>query len=800
MSLSAMVCRSSLCHDRLAFRERIAMNRPSALPPAVIGLLLAAGSLHAATFRVGTGGGCTHATVSAAIASAAGTPEVDFIRITRSGSHDDTALTINNQHLILDGGYATCTAGSSDGLRTTLNGNGDDSVLEIRGNADVVLSNLTITGGHEPRFDYGYGGGIQISGGPHLVSLNNVVVTGNDAGHGGGISVKNDFSGNPNDVKLILNDDVVVSLNEAGFASGASLIQGGGIYCKEASVQMIGGGSTSIAFNTAQHDGGGIGAEQCDLTIAPRGGLLNGLAQNTAGRDGGGLAVEGFSGGGTRFYTTDAARPVFVFGNSAGREGGGIKVNAGAEVKAWDLIIDGNRSYDEGGGVSVYDDGGDVEVQFTMRGDLAGAPAGAVNCLADKRCNRISGNLAQAEDGAPKQAAALRMKMNEADLEARLIGTLVTDNVGANVFRLRADCGALPIEQATLVLDGVLIAGNAVNGEIALSPDAPFDCYTDLRIVASTIAGNIISGSDVIRSNSSISLARDIIWQPGKRALNASGVDAGRVQYTLASDLTGFPASTSNFSADPRFMDAEHGDFHLHPSSPAVDYTPANDPDEWPYFPEPDDAEADGLARALNLALVPDADGFGAQDLGAYERQSIGNLSRNGTFDEDLRLWQAVDGTSTWNSSDVSGAAGSGSIRISDTAINQGFTGARQCVGIPGPALYELWGYGRVDNGSDAYPDAAILSWRLHLDSADCNGTVIAGSGDDEIRLPGWQPFNSQFINVAPAQWTPNTSIEIRLGVIKNIDTGAPDYNGLARFDLIRLTQAGDLIFADGFQ
>ena len=38
-------------------------------------------------------------------------------------------------------------------------------------------------------------------------------------------------------------------------------------------------------------------------------------------------------------------RPVYVSGNFAEREGGAIKINPGAVVKGWDLIVDGNRSY-----------------------------------------------------------------------------------------------------------------------------------------------------------------------------------------------------------------------------------------------------------------------------------------------------------------------------------------------------------------------------------------------------------------------------------------------------------------------
>src|SRR4029450_5681970 len=125
-------------------------------------------------------------------------------------------------------------------------------------------------------------------------------------------------SGDPSQVQLVLGDDTLISFNHADFAPGpGSLVQGGGIYCLESSIKMIGGGTMSILSNTAGQDGGGIGAIECDLTIAPHGvyGSFNGLVLNEAGRDGGGLLVEGFSGGGTKFYATNPNAPVYVSGN-----------------------------------------------------------------------------------------------------------------------------------------------------------------------------------------------------------------------------------------------------------------------------------------------------------------------------------------------------------------------------------------------------------------------------------------------------------------------------------------------------
>jgi len=770
-------------------------------------LAAAATGAHAATFRVGSGAGCTHTTIQSAIDAAAETPdEADFIRLTRSLDYDDVALDIRNQHLILEGGYANCTTGFADGTRTVLTGNGDDSVLRIRGYGDVVLMRLTITGGHQPRFNYGYGGGVQISGGPHLVSLDHVLVTGNDAGHGGGISLRNDISGDPNQVQLVLGDDTVVSFNEAGFAADAgSLIQGGGIYCHESSIRMIGGGSTSITSNTANHDGGGIGAVQCDLTIAPHGtfGSFNGIVLNSAGRDGGGLVVDGFSGGGTKLYVTDPNKPVYVSGNSAGREGGGIKVNSAARVTGWDLIVDGNRSYGEGGGVSVYCSSGDEDASFYLHGTSADAPAGAVNCAAGKRCNSVSDNIAQNESNEPQAAAAIRVGADPffgeiCDGQAVLFRTRIEGNAGRNLMRVYEADDFGDISDAFAHIAGATVTGNDVSEALLQTGLSSTNEYNSAFFIeASTIAGNIIGGADVIRSHSNLSIASSIVWQPGKRVLNLSegDLDADDVQHVLASDLTDIPPSSTNFIADPRFMDPELGDFHLHASSPAIDYSPA-----LTIFGDAD-AEADDLPRVVNLALVPDGDGFGAQDLGAYERQSIGNLVRNQEFDEDLHIWTDVAPAATsWSAEDHVGSSASGSIEIYDTTTATRVVGSSQCIGIPGPGTYRLSGYGWTHGERFLpNPDHAILGWAYRRDSADCTGSAIAGSGESQAAdAADWRAIGAQFIVVAAGDWTPATTIEVQLIQEKTSNPigGASD---LVRFDGIVLVPDTDVIFADGF-
>jgi hypothetical protein len=758
------------------------------------------GLASAATFRVGAGSGCTHATIQDAIDDAADDPDVaDFIRATRGITYADIHLDVHDQHLVLEGGYANCATDAEDDTRTALNGNGDDSVIRIHGSGDIVLRKLTLSGGHQPLFDYGYGGGIRIDDGPHLVSLEDVFVTGNEAGHGGGISVRNGANGDPAFVRLVLGDGVVVSFNHAEFApTTSSGIQGGGIYCNESSIVWNGGGTTSVLSNTASLDGGGIGAEECDLVIAPHGtyGSFNGLVLNEAGRDGGGLAVAGDSGGGTSFYVTDPDRPVYVAGNSAGREGGGIKLNTGAHAIGWDLILDGNRSFDEGGGVSVFAGGSTLDLDesvFEMRASLEGAPDAAVHCAAGNGCNSISGNIAEDDSGVPQQGAAIRVMANggfggNLTSTADVAGVVIEGNSGANLARLRVDCDSPGLSNSILDLRGAAIFGNSLSGSLILNADSPLGCYGNLNMSSTTIGGNAIGGTNVIGSNDHISVVSSIVWQPGRRALDLDGIDEGDVQYLVASDLTGIPPSPTNFVADPRFLDPERGDFHLHASSPAFDFAPTSGA-----------VDVDGAPRSVNLALVPD-DGFGPQDAGAYERQSIGNLVRNADFDEDLHIWtNAAPAATSWYADDHAGAATSGSLEVYDLSTATRVVGLSQCVGIPGPGVYRLGGFALSwENIYPAVPDHPILGWALRRDSADCTAAPLDAGEAPAPAAGGWQPLPAQYIVVGGADWTPGTTVEVQLIQEKTANPLGGDSNPVL-FDGIVLVPDSDRIFADGF-
>jgi hypothetical protein len=86
------------------------------------------------------------------------------------------------------------------------------------------------------------------------------------------------------------------------------------------------------------------------------------------------------------------------------------------------------------------------------------------------------------------------------------------------------------------------------------------------------------------------------------------------VDYTLVNNISGaVDLGTHNIMGDPRFVDAENGDFHLRSDSPAINVGDDSVIDSYPFLK--DDAE-----HEIDLDGNPRIVG-GAIDLGAYEVQ-----------------------------------------------------------------------------------------------------------------------------------------------------------------------------------
>ncbi|MGH7264762.1 MAG: right-handed parallel beta-helix repeat-containing protein [Candidatus Rokuibacteriota bacterium] len=202
---------------------------------------------------------------------------------------------------------------------TILDGGGLERVLDIRPGAAVVVADLTVRNGAVPGTESG--GGIRNE---EVLTLLNVLVTGNTAGGGGG-GIGCTFV-----TKTLGVRGSRITGNSAGGL-------GGGIGSDTGCDVLV--AASSIVGNRAG-GGGGIAVLSRAITVRD-----STVADNTAAGSGGGIDV-GFGGDLTVERST-------VSGNAAGASGGGLRLNDSVDGTLHNTTVAYNRSHGDGGGIDL---------------------------------------------------------------------------------------------------------------------------------------------------------------------------------------------------------------------------------------------------------------------------------------------------------------------------------------------------------------------------------------------------------------------------------------------------------------
>ena len=535
---------------------------------ALLPLLLAGGSAHAAIFTVGTGTGCSHGTIQAAINAANASAGADTVRLTRSLTYEpESNSVVTSQDLNIVGGFATCQQAASDGIKTVVSGglNNGGPVFSItaNGSAIIKLRHLDIMRAQAR--------GIAFSGNGILQVIESTI----ELNRGGGISAHATGS----NAELVIDTGTLITYN------GSTQFYGGGVYLTGPIEMTMTAPETMIAFNSAGGDGGGlyIGPGAYAYIGSPGWSGLPAIYANDAAATGGGV----YNGGTLKLFSTDPSQPVGVVGNSSSWGGG---IESLGTTCAWDARIDDNTASGRGGAMHVSG-----ALIMNRDGFLECVPhPAAQHCAAGAACTSISGNVAQNEDGSPADTGALhfddgymsarnlRMQDNSGtytlyglDSDINLHECLITDNLASSML---------------LVAEGSATIGNA------------------LLVDSCTLSHNAI-GSTVVYSTNYLWLASSIIDQPGRGItyLGSAGMLAG---HLVVAETAGLPASPTILQADPKFIAPAARDYRLYFLSPAVDFAPAGG------FT---DFDIDGNPR--NVDLVSQGNNYGPRDVGAYERQ-----------------------------------------------------------------------------------------------------------------------------------------------------------------------------------
>ena len=759
------------------------------------GLLCVADPAHALNRYVGTGTGCTNATIQSAVNDLDNNGvSLNFIYVARNQTYTSQDIDIDMPgQLLVIYGVASCTDVVPNGF-TQISGAGGntDPVFKISNTDYVEMRNLHITGGdHETDNE---GGGIRFQGAGTLV-LQDIRISLNTAGSGGGVAMIEQGGSFEAPAELIIQQGVSVSSNTARY-------DGGGIYLKghvemtlfdqnsfiEGNAAL--GQATGLGGSIEGGHGGGIYLRDLAIARIGSGGLRIGNAnaieviQNNSARYGGGIASDGSA---FYVYQTAAGFPPALKNNLADVAGGAIWQQGRAQFAGYSTLIDtkisGNHA-PEGAVVYGETDFGALDYGALLLINVRRTTPypSMVRCAAGEMCSQVVGNTATGANG-----AIIHME-NEGALG--VAATLFSGNTAHHLFDLDDGDGTFP----KTYFRNVQITDNALSGPLFVYRDM------ELPIQASTIAGNSV-GAAVLLQGSDLKLSRSIVFQPGKQIV--SSLNGLELTSNLVHPFPGLVFQPGGFDSvdDALFMDDGRGDYRLRAHSPAIDFAVPTT-DSGPDGSGDGTADVLGNPRVVDLVQVPNF--IGVQDIGAHERPSVGNLVRNPGFVddpiEDLRLWNySIAPPASFSSIDRSGMAGSGSIQIS--ALSPSATAAIQCIGVPGPGTLRLTGYAyttQVVNG-----DFARLRWQRHDDSSDCQSSPSAfGVVSMRTSLGGWQPpLQDAYITVDPLQWTPNTSILVSLLV----EDGADQNNdSFGRFDDISLTydtepQSGG-VFANGFE
>lgn len=769
------------------------MKRKTVVLAPLLLMLASAPSAYASIFKVGTGAGCTHSTIQAAVNAANANAGLDHIIITRSLSYTAQAVKIQQaQPLTINGGYATCADSQPSGERTIVSGAGGsaDSVFTVEsGAAEVLFENLFIRDGDES-IDY-YGGGIDFTGSGNL-TLSNVTLTQNEAGYGGGLSAR----GTGPDAEVVLMGETIINNNLATQDGGGVHLRGEiTLYALEPYTAIWLNRATGLA-NTPPGTYHGYGGGMAVLSpatayIGSSGyGSLGTIYGNTA-RAGGGIAALGDSGGfGLIFlFTIDPTKPQKVNSNRATDVGGAFYADGlggNGAFSLWDTTIDNNSARI---GSIAYMAGSSSIGKLFMNNNVFSRPSPSFACNPTIACSVARNNRSEDETGNPTNGALIHSTDNSS---LRIENYRFTGNSARSLLDLAS-------------ADDVKVANTLIDNNIFTAAVLQFpEDDPEVELNHLTITDNSIGGPGVIAHRGHVTLNRSIIWQPGKTVRDtaaSSGTFDGSDVH--ANETASIPNVANSYHPFPvGFMNPTLKDYRLRAGSELVDklaYDAALD----------GTLDVDGFQRSVKLPLVPYSSPV---DYGAYERQSINNIMVNDSFNSDLSQWTLpIPGIVSRNSDNGSGPSGSGSLRVDGTRFGgpASLTVAKQCQVLPGPGLYKVTGWGRSLNATMFTPgDGLRVHWKVFTPTMPpfplgygCTGLSI---GEGDVVIPAganWllSPTAGQFdISVDDAY--ANAAVEITLVAI---DIDPPDLQGFRRFsvafDGITLESSNDLIFANGF-
>jgi hypothetical protein len=561
--------------------------------------LLVATSASAITVGPDSDPNCQFHDVTSAVIAADQSPGLDLVQISVGTYTRVSTMTVTSgDDLIVEGGYADCSAGISTGNSTLDASNAviHGSLFTHIGAGKLTLRHLVLENG-----DATAGGGVYSDGSGALV-LADVMLLSNYADYGGGIFV----SGPQNPHKE-------VTLIGAMFNSNVARADGGGLYAQFADITVDrslasyflgnlaagsngngdGGGAFLLDSNFHAHTHGAAGFPFIGSNLAHRfgGGIYFGTniqqnyelyLENDRANEPLEIADNAGIGGGGVYFDAESSGQINVFAHFRNTIWRHNQANYGAVVHV-ESVATGSF------GVSTI-----VHFEKTNVGD-ATPP-----CPAGMRCNLFENNLANsgylisASGGGPNGGAAIYF------VRGSMLDNDTVAGGGGLIF-----CGT-----CLLSIDSSLFARNTLSGDLFGVVDG------NLRFANSTAASNTLGGDHLfttILPPSTLEILHSLLTQPND-PVDAYSIGAGVVATVrdVGAEDVALTGANVQYLSDP-YVDAASGDFHIRLTSSAVDrWGPNGDPND-----APPTIDLDGAARPYQFNSPTEPYDFGAYEAGA---------------------------------------------------------------------------------------------------------------------------------------------------------------------------------------
>lgn len=444
--------------------------------------------------------------------------------------------------------------GAFDPANTVLDGQGEKACMYLN-HAGAVVAGFYFTGGNASGQVYTtYGGAICMMGG----TLSNCIVAGNSAEHGGGMYVR-----------AIGKYCAIVNCS----ISNNTAINGGGGICQNKGTIIIEG--CTIASNTVTTGkGGGMTLDQGHFVVKNSVIRDNRITGSSEAYNGAGVALDSWS-------DNSLFADCLIENNHSASHGGGMYINQSTNgyVCVSNVTIRGNTASLRGGGVNIGYHASGITNQLigcTVESNYTAYIGGGIyfgsgGVLID-RCI-VRGNQSANDSGGVRNMSASPGNLGIVR-NTLIVGNSASNNSGAGRLRYGA------------IIQNCTITSNRAPSHGGL--------YLDGVSSPPTTVSNVICRYNFAGANES------------NHSVNDGGVIANSCTYPIAG-LTG----EGNIDADPMFVDANNGNYHLQSGSPCINAG----------------ANQDWMAASMDLDGRPRLDRFTRIiDMGCYEHVFKGSL------------------------------------------------------------------------------------------------------------------------------------------------------------------------------